>query len=275
MDSRYAVIQTNRNGMMEVEKEIITMETAKVEVSPHLLWFAGVAFTFLIAAVGFILAQLPGFATVGPMASALLLAIAYRQCFGYPESLRAGIQFSAKTLLRIAIVLYGLQLNMHLILQQGKGLLVRDVFVVAFSILATVWLGKKLKANAALTLLLGIGTGICGAAAIAAVSPIVKAKEEDTALGVGIIALVGTIFSIAYTLMQPLLPLSAEMYGAWSGLSLHEIAHAVLAGAAAGPDGLTYALLAKLGRVLLLVPLCFITYVLDEKKQEGRRKGKN
>lgn len=119
-------------------------------------------------------------------------------------------------------------------------------------------LAKLFKANSSLSLLLGIGTGVCGAAAIAAVSPILKAKDEDTAIGAGIIALVGTIFAITYTILRPFLPLTDLQYGVWSGVGLHEIAHVALAGAPAGPDALAIALLAKLGRVFLLVPLSFI-----------------
>ncbi|TGU71773.1 putative sulfate exporter family transporter, partial [Mesorhizobium sp. M00.F.Ca.ET.186.01.1.1] len=120
-------------------------------------------------------------------------------------------------------------------------------------------------------LMLGVGTGVCGAAAIAAVSPIIQAKEEDTAIGVGIIALVGTIFAILYTVLRPFLPLSALDYGMWSGISLHEIAHVALAAAPAGQDGLAIGLLAKLGRVLLLVPLCFL--LMFWMKRSGKLQG--
>ncbi|WP_066069178.1 YeiH family protein [Neobacillus soli] len=233
------------------------------------LWLAGIAFTVIIAALGYALSKIPGFDHVGPLACAIVIAVFYRQFFGYPEQIRAGIQFSSKRFLRFAIILYGLKLNIDVVLHQGLGLLARDLFVIAFAIVTTVWLGKLLKAESSLVLLLGVGTGVCGAAAIAAVSPIVKAKDEDTAIGVGIIALVGTIFSITYTILRPILPLSAIDYGIWSGTSLHEIAHVALAGAPAGPDGLAIALLAKLGRVLLLVPLCFILmYWMKRKNTE-------
>ncbi|MEH7247266.1 putative sulfate exporter family transporter [Neobacillus niacini] len=234
------------------------------------LWLGGIAFTIVIAAAGFALSAIPGFSRVGPMACAITLAIIYRQFFGYPEKIRAGIQFSARYFLRFAIILYGLKLNVDIILNQGLGLVVRDAGVILFAILATIWLGKRLKADSSLSLLLGVGTGVCGAAAIAAVAPIIKAKEEDTAIGVGIIALVGTIFSIVYTIIRPILPLSAVDYGIWSGTSLHEIAHVALAGAPAGPDGLAMALLAKLGRVLLLVPLCFILMYWMKRKTAGK-----
>ncbi|MFC6228043.1 YeiH family protein [Paenibacillus allorhizosphaerae] len=221
-------------------------------------WAGGIAFTFVIAWIGYGLSRLPGPDHVGQLACAILIAVAYRQLFGYPDAIRTGIQFASKKLLRYAIILYGLKLNMTVVFQQGLGLLLRDAGVIVFSITLTMLLAKWLKAEKSVSLLLGIGTGICGAAAIAAVSPIVKAKEEDTAIGVGIIALVGTLFAIGYTILLPLLPMAPVPYGVWSGTSLHEIAHVALAAAPAGEDALAMGLLAKLGRVFLLVPLCFI-----------------
>ncbi|TXK91076.1 putative sulfate exporter family transporter, partial [Parageobacillus sp. SY1] len=171
------------------------------------------------------------------------------------------------------IILFGLKLNIDVVIHQGLSLLIRDVAVIVFSIFVTVWLGKMLKANPSLSLLLGIGTGVCGAAAIAAVSPILKTKDDDTAISVGIIALIGTIFSITYTIIRPFLPGSDLHYGIWSGISLHEIAHVALAGAPAGQDALAIALLAKLGRVLLLVPLSFILMYWMSRKNAGRESG--
>ncbi|MFC9414099.1 YeiH family protein, partial [Bacillus velezensis] len=221
-------------------------------------WLGGIGFTFIIALVGFGLSKLPVLDHIGQLACAIIIAVIYRQIRGYPEKFRTGIQFSAKRLLRFAIILFGLKLNIDVVLHQGLGLLVRDVGSIVFAIFLTILIGKLLKADSSLSLLLGIGTGVCGAAAIAAVSPILKAKDEDTAIGAGIIALVGTIFAIGYTILRPFLPLTDLQYGIWSGVGLHEIAHVALAGAPAGPDGLAIALLAKLGRVFLLVPLSFI-----------------
>lgn len=229
----------------------------------------GVAFTFFIAFLGYLLAMAPGFNLVGQLASAIVISIAIRQFFGYPEMLRPGIAFSAKKLLRLAIVLYGLKLNIHTILQDGLGLLVRDAGVILFAILATVWLAKRLKANPTISLLLGVGTGVCGAAAIAAIAPIIKSKDEDTAISVGIIALVGTIFAMVYTIIRPILPLTDIQYGMWVGVSIHEVAQVVLAGASGGEDGMAFALLAKLGRVFLLIPLCFIFMYWMKRKSAG------
>lgn len=232
-------------------------------------WVSGIIFTFFIAYFGFLLAKLPGFSMVGQLASAIVIAIIYRQVFGYPEILRSGIAFSSKKLLRFAIVLYGLKLDIGTVLTDGLGLLVRDAGVIIFAILTTVWLAKKLKANPTISMLLGVGTGVCGAAAIAAIAPIIKSKDEDTAISVGIIALVGTIFAIIYTLLRPILPLTDIEYGIWAGVSIHEVAQVVLAAASGGEEALAIALLAKLGRVFLLIPLCFIfMYWMKRKSTE-------
>lgn len=239
------------------------MALAKMKILP---WTFGIAFTFLIAFLGYLLAFLPGFHHVGQLACAIIIAILYRQLIGYPEVIRSGISFSSKRLLRVAIILYGLKLNMDTVFHDGIWLLVRDTAVIVFAIIATVWLAKKIRADKNISLLLGVGTGVCGAAAIAAVAPIVKSKDEDTAISVGIIAFIGTIFAIVYTILRPFLPLNAVQYGVWSGSSLHEVAHVALAAAPGGESALAVGLLAKLGRVFLLVPLCIILMILMKRK---------
>lgn len=233
------------------------------------LFLLGISFTIVIALLGYLFAVLPGFNQVGPLACAILLAVFYRQLFGYPHLIQFGIQFSAKYLLRFAIILYGLKLHIGVIWEDGLGLLLKGILVICLSIFIIMYLAKKFQADKQLSLLLGVGTGVCGAAAIAAVSPILQTKEEDTAIGIGIIAFIGTIFSIIYTVLQPFLPLTDIQYGIWSGISLHELAHVALAAEPAGENALTIALLAKLSRVFLLVPLCFIfIFFIRRRKQK-------
>ncbi|WP_100401325.1 YeiH family protein [Bacillus sp. FJAT-42315] len=253
---------------MELPKVDIVEKKGR-KLLPQIAWGGGITFTFLIASLGYLLAYVPGFHYVGQLACAILIAVVYRQLFGYPEVLRSGITFSSKRLLRAAIILYGLKLNIDTVLHDGIGLVMRDAGVIIFSIFMTIWLAKVFKADKMISLLLGVGTGVCGAAAIVAVAPIIKSKDEDTAISVGVIALVGTIFSITYTILFPFLPLDAIQYGIWSGMSLHEIAHVALAAEPAGEEALVIALLAKLGRVFLLIPLCFIFIYMMKRKHKG------
>ncbi|MCK9857884.1 putative sulfate exporter family transporter [Paenibacillus sp. ATY16] len=232
-------------------------------------WLCGLLLTAAIATAAYELARLPGLDRLGQMALALTGTIIARQFLGYPERLRAGIQFASKHLLRLAIVLCGLRLNISLLLHQGPALLLQGAVTIILAVGLTLGIARLLKADAPLSLLLGIGTGICGAAAIAAVSPIVKARDEDTAVSAGLIALIGTAAAIGYTVLQPLLPLTAGQYGIWSGLTLHEIAHVPLAAAAAGQDAVNAGLLAKLSRVLLLVPVSFILMLIMKRRNKG------
>lgn len=218
----------------------------------------GILFTVVIAAMGIGLAYFPVANRIGAMLCAILIAVLYRNTLGYPEELRPGIQFTAQKILRFAIILYGFRLNINMVLQQGIPLLLRGVLIIVIAISTTLLISKGLKGEKTLSLLLGVGTGVCGAAAIAAIAPIIRAEDEDTAIGVGIIALVGTLFTLAYTVLYPYLGLTPTQYGMWSGISLHEIAHAAAAASPLGSDPLAAALLAKLARVFLLIPVSFI-----------------
>lgn len=195
---------------------------------------------------------------LGPLAIAILIAVIIRNTLPYPQKWKTGIDFAAKKILRFAIIMYGIRLNIAVVAHEGLPLIARAAGVIVGAILLTIIIGKLLKVEDNLMMLLAFGTGICGAAAIAAVSPILKAKEEDTAMAVGMIALMGTIFSLLYPAVGSLLHLAPAVYGYWSGFSLHEIAHAALAGAAYGDESLTLALLSKLSRVLLLFPVTLV-----------------
>lgn len=243
----------------------------QTSLSPSYQFFGGVSITLLIAFLGFLIAKIPGISVIGQMGCAIILAVIYRHFFGYPSTFNRGISFSSKILLRLAIILYGLKLNMATLFSEGPIILLKDVIVISFSILVMLWLAKYFKGNEKISLLLGIGTGICGAAAIAAVAPIVHSDDEETAISVGIIALVGTIFAITYTIIRPILPIDAINYGIWGGLSLHELAHVALAAAPAGEESLTMALLAKLGRVFFLIPLCFVLIAIMNRKKSSEK----
>lgn len=232
-------------------------------------FYLGLLFTLIITVISLLCAQLPLLNNVGALSIAILIAIAYRHFKGYPETYRSGITFSSKRLLKLAIILYGLKLNINDIIGNGSHLLIIDGGVIIFSIVFILFINRLIKGDRSLTLLLGIGTGICGAAAIAAVAPIIKSKEEDTAISIGIIALIGTVFSLGYTLIYSLFSISPQIYGAWSGVSLHEIAHVILAADFSGEAALKIGLLGKLGRVFLLVPVSIILIIIMKVKDKS------
>ncbi|KMY42894.1 membrane protein [Bacillus sp. FJAT-27916] len=238
------------------------------QTNSRISFWGGIGFTALLALLGFILAELPVFDYIGPLACSILLAIVYRNVRSYPENLRSGVHFSARILLRAAIILYGLKLDMQIIFSEGLGLLGKAFVVIVFSITVMMLLGRWLKVDPHISFLLGAGTGICGAAAIAAISPILQSEEEDTAMSVGMIALIGTVFAVGYTVLLPMVGLTPVGYGIWSGLSLHELAHVALAAEPAGEEAVAMALLAKLCRVFLLIPFSFLLVFWMKSRQK-------
>lgn len=230
----------------------------------------GILFTFIIAAISLISSKLPLLDKVGALTIAIVIAILFRHFKGYPESYRPGITFASKRLLKFAIILYGLKLNIFDVIGEGSTLLLIDGGVIIVSIGLMLLLNHYIKGDKAITLLLGIGTGVCGAAAIAAVSPILKSREKDTAISIGIVALIGTLFSLAYTVIYTLFTISPEVYGVWSGVSLHEIAHVILAADFSGDTALRIGLLGKLGRVFLLIPLSIVLILVMNMKSHAK-----
>ena len=214
----------------------------------------GIILTFVIAGAAYMLATLPGFSMVGPLALAMMI----RNFIFNPSTYKTGITFSAKKILRLAIILYGVRLNIVLIYEQGLGFIGRAALVVGFAIGIMLLLSHWMNVDKKTALLLGCGTGICGGAAIGAVAPIVKSSDEETALSVGMISLVGTAFALLAPVISTIAGMSALDYGEWVGFSVHEIAHAALAGGVYGEESMTAALMAKLSRVLLLFPVTLI-----------------
>jgi uncharacterized integral membrane protein (TIGR00698 family) len=109
--------------------------------------------------------------------------------------------------------------------------------------------------DAPMAMLLGTGTGICGASAIVAANQVANGKQEDVAYALAVITLCGTVSVIAYPYIGQFLGLNATTYGIWAGASVHEVVQAVAAAGAWPTDGaVEVGTLTKLARVVLLAP---------------------
>lgn len=197
--------------------------------------FPGIALAVALAAIARQFAKLPILSVLGAMIIAIFLGIMLRAIAPFLlKQCQEGIGFSAKYLLRLGIVLMGLRLDLNDIIAAGWQTLALDLFAVIFTISVIQVLGRRFTVEKKLTTLLAVGTGVCGAAAIGAIAPLIRAKDEDVAVSVAIIALLGTVFSVSYIALLPLLGLNPHEFGTFAGATLHELAHVI---AAAEPDG--------------------------------------
>lgn len=215
----------------------------------------GLALLIAIAGLAFGLRQIPGLTILSPMFLAILLGIAFHNLIGTPSVAMAGITFSLRRILRLAIILLGLQLTVMQVVQVGAG----GVGVIVVSMLATfaftTWVGSVIGVDSKLTQLIAAGTSICGASAVIATNTVTRAHDEDVAYAVACVTVFGSIAMFVYPLLPAALHLDAHAYGLWTGASIHEIAQVVAAAFQDGQQAGDIGTIAKLSRVVLLAPM--------------------
>jgi uncharacterized integral membrane protein (TIGR00698 family) len=236
---------------------------------PDALW-RGLALTGAIAGAGFGLRQLPGLGLFSPMILSIVVGIVFHNAIGTPASAKAGVTFSLRRILRLAIILLGLQLTAAQVAEVGpKGIAVIAATLIA-TFLFTTWLGRLIGVEAKLTQLIAAGTSICGASAVIATNTVTEAPDEDVAYAVACVTVFGSIAMFAYPLLPALLHLDARAFGLWSGASIHEIAQVVAAAFQDGRQAGEFGTIAKLSRVMMLAPTVIALGLLAARRTSGR-----
>jgi uncharacterized integral membrane protein (TIGR00698 family) len=214
----------------------------------------GLLLASAVAGAAYALRQLPGMTTFSPMILAIVIGIAFHNLVGTPAWAKQGVTFSMRRLLRIAIILLGLQLTITQVIEVGG----RGIGIIAATLVATfaftVWMGKLLGVDRKLAQLIAAGTSICGASAVIATNTVTNAHDEDVAYAVACVTAFGSVAMFAYPLLPGLLHLDPHAFGLWSGASIHEIAQVVAASFQDGQKAGEFGTIAKLSRVILLAP---------------------
>lgn len=168
---------------------------------------------------------------------------------------RPGLDFAGKHLMRGGIVILGLKVSMTDVLGLGWLALVLIVGVVAASFGGTYAIARLFRLPPVTSLLVATGFSICGASAIGAMAAVRRIRHADTVLPVALVTLCGTLAIGVLPLLAHPLGLSAEVFGAWTGASVHDVGQVVATAQTAGTAALAIAVVVKLTRVLLLAPV--------------------
>ena len=231
----------------------------------------GILLSLLFALSAMYLGSMSWMAATGlsPLILAIFMGMIYANTLRskLPAEWVPGVQFTAKNILRLSIILYGFRLTFHEIASLGWQVLALDLAVIA-STLGLAWLvgTKLLGMDRDSSLLVGSGSGICGAAAVLATEGTLQSEPYKTASAVATVVIFGTISMLLYPLAQThgWLGLTDKQFGIWSGATIHEVAQVVAAGNLAGGVSYADAVLVKMGRVLLMAPvLLFIRWLLQ------------
>jgi uncharacterized integral membrane protein (TIGR00698 family) len=235
-----------------------------------LSFIKGCFLTLAIALAAKLLAGLPFLSIMGQLVLAILIGMVWRSTLGVPKEYSKGISFSNKKLLRLGIILLGMRLNLADIYHAGSKVFFLAVINIIFTLIVVYSLSRWFGVEKKLGILTACGTAICGAAAVVAISAQIKASEQDTAIGAATVAVLGTIFTLTYTFLKPILGLSVHGYGIFTGGTLHEIAHVIAAAAPGGAKAVDLAVIVKLTRVALLVPVAIIAGFFVQKSSDNK-----
>jgi uncharacterized integral membrane protein (TIGR00698 family) len=221
------------------------------------MWGVGLCVFIGVASWGLQVVEqdLFGRAYVEALVIAILVGVLIAAVWRIPTQLIAGIDFSARQLLELAVCLIGVAIDTKLLRSAGPLLFGGVVAIVAVSLAATYLLGRAAGLHHRLAVLVAAGNSICGNSAIAAVAPVIGADPDDVAAAISFTAVLGVVVVLTLPLLARPAGLNAPQYGIVAGLTVYAVPQVLAAtlpvSAAAGAMGT----LVKLTRVLLLGPL--------------------
>jgi uncharacterized integral membrane protein (TIGR00698 family) len=208
-----------------------------------------------------------------PLAGGAVIAILlgmllanFRAC---PARYKAGISATSKRVLQTAIVLFGFQMNLGNVLTLGsKGLVLIGVTISTAVILAY-GAGKALRIQANEQILIGIGTAICGASAIAAAAPVIKAREREIATAISVIFLFNVLAVFIFPLLGHIISMSDLRFGMWCGAAINDTSSVVAAAFSYSDAAGNIATVVKLTRTLMIIPATLVLVFYQGKKEGG------
>ena len=169
----------------------------------------------------------------------------------------------SKKLLQYSVVGLGFGMNLHASLASGKEGMLFTIISVMGTMILGMFIGRKLlKVNRDTSYLISSGTAICGGSAIAAVGPVIKAKDSDMSVALATIFVLNAIALFIFPVFGNWLGLTQQEFGTWAAIAIHDTSSVVGAGAAYGEEALQVATTIKLTRALWIIPLALVTSVI-------------
>ena len=177
-------------------------------------------------------------------------------------------------LLQYSVVLMGFGMNLQQVIEVSSKGIVLTACSVLFVFLFGMLLGRLLKVDRNTAMLISSGTAICGGSAIAAVSPIIKAKDNQISFALTVVFVLNALALFIFPPIGRALNMGEVDFGYWSAIAIHDTSSVVGAGAAYGPDALQTAVTVKLARTLWIIPLSFLVLFINRKHDSNKGKVK-
>jgi len=221
----------------------------------------GVVYCIIVALVSFIIWGF--YKQVSALMWAFIISIVIANVIGFRSWMKTGVGFCSGQLLRLGVAVLGFVTSALIWTSVGVGVVAAFVVIVA-ALGLSLWLGSRLGLGHRLASLIGVGTAICGASAIAALTPAIGAKEEESGLAVAGITLFGLVSMFLYpflflnTPVNGLLGGNLNAYSIWVGAGIHETAQVIAAAGAVNASAVQAAMLIKSVRIFMIGPVVFL-----------------
>jgi uncharacterized integral membrane protein (TIGR00698 family) len=202
---------------------------------------------------------------ISPLALCVAFGFIVANFIQWPAFAAPATKISSKTLMRIGVALLGAQVSVVSLKEIGLKGVITVAIVVTFTIFGILGLSKLFKMSGDLGLLIGVGFGVCGATAVAAIRPQTRATEEETSYAIGLISLCGTLSIFLLPFLGHILNLDTREFGSWAGAAVHDVGQVVATASVWGEDADKYAIVVKLARVCLLAPIVLILSIRHRK----------
>jgi uncharacterized integral membrane protein (TIGR00698 family) len=172
----------------------------------------------------------------------------------------------SKFLLQAAVVCLGFGMNLKEVVHAGASGFMYTAISITFAMSLGVLLGKMLQVGETQSLLISVGTAICGGSAIAAMGPVLEANEEEMAVSLGTVFVLNSVALVLFPFIGHAMNFSQTQFGLWAALAIHDTSSVVGAAAKYGPIALAVGTTVKLARALWIVPLAIATAMLKKSK---------
>ncbi|MPL67912.1 hypothetical protein SDC9_13615 [bioreactor metagenome] len=186
-----------------------------------------------------------------------------------PAIFDSGIRLTGKKLLQAAIILLGFEMNLFNVLKVGGESLNIMIFTLGAAFITAWFMGSYLKLVGNTSILIAVGTAICGGSAIAATAPVIAANDREIAYSISTIFLFNIAAVFIFPLIGHLVGMSDIGFGIWAGTAINDTSSVVAAGYAYSPAAGDFATIVKLTRTLMIIPVTFVLAILCARKNHS------
>ena len=213
----------------------------------------GLAFAGIAVALGFGVHSVAG--NISPLTASLVIGAIAGNVGLVPSWCDSGLKFSSRSVLRLGIIVLGLQLSFQEVARLGGRGFFAVIAVVVVTFLGTQFIARMIGVSPGLGLLTATGFSICGVSAVSAMTGAVDGDEEDATYAIALVTLFGSLAIVLLPILGHFFNMGNIRFGMWSGSSVHDVAQVVATSTAYSKDSLGPAIIVKLTRVVLLAPL--------------------